>query len=149
MAEKHRFKQNRDFKKRLDEQEENEEGDIRSFTFHSLERQREAAQKRREARSEWRGERGEWRGERKEGGFRKGRSNDESRTERMERRKRLFGTDQDFNDRDTEPRKRGFKGKDGREQRGKDFNRGGDFKGRDFKKRDFKQKKRFDNEDDD
>ena len=34
MAEKHRFKKNREFKKRLEEQEENEEGDIRSFTFH-------------------------------------------------------------------------------------------------------------------
>jgi putative N6-adenine-specific DNA methylase len=34
MAQKHRFKQNREFKKRLEEEEENEEGDIRSFTFH-------------------------------------------------------------------------------------------------------------------
>ena len=34
MAEKHRFKKNRDFKQRLDEQEENESSDIRSFTFH-------------------------------------------------------------------------------------------------------------------
>ncbi len=34
MAEKHRFKKNREFKKRLDEEQENEEGDIRSFTFH-------------------------------------------------------------------------------------------------------------------
>jgi putative N6-adenine-specific DNA methylase len=34
MAEKHRFKKNREFKQRLDEQEENEDGDIRSFTFH-------------------------------------------------------------------------------------------------------------------
>jgi len=34
MAEKHRFKKEREFKKRLDEQEENEDGDIRSFTFH-------------------------------------------------------------------------------------------------------------------
>ena len=34
MAEKHRFKKNREFKKRLDEQEENESADIRSFTFH-------------------------------------------------------------------------------------------------------------------
>ena len=34
MAEKHRFKKNREFKKRLDEDEENEEGDIRSFKFH-------------------------------------------------------------------------------------------------------------------
>ena len=34
MAEKHRFKKNRDFKQRLDEQEENESSDIRSFIFH-------------------------------------------------------------------------------------------------------------------
>ena len=38
MAEKHRFKKNREFKKRLEEQEENETNDIRSFKFHSLER---------------------------------------------------------------------------------------------------------------
>lgn len=36
MAEKHRFKQDRDFKKRLDEAEENEEGDIRTFKFHKI-----------------------------------------------------------------------------------------------------------------
>ncbi|MGN1376049.1 MAG: THUMP domain-containing protein [Prevotella sp.] len=36
MAEKHRFKKNRDFKKRLEEEEENEEGDIRSFKFHHI-----------------------------------------------------------------------------------------------------------------
>ena len=149
MAEKHRFKQNREFKKRLDEQEENEEGDIRSFTFHSLERQREAAQRRREARSDWRGERGE-RGDRNGGGggFGKRRGNDESRAERMERRKRLFGTDRDF--KDDEPRRRDFKGKDGRDRnpRGRD-NRGRDFKGRDFKRKDFKQNDRFNDEDDD
>ena len=34
MAEKHRFKKEREFKKRLEEQEENEDADIRSFTFH-------------------------------------------------------------------------------------------------------------------
>ena len=34
MAEKRRFKKERDFKQRLTEQEENEEADIRSFTFH-------------------------------------------------------------------------------------------------------------------
>ena len=38
MAEKHRFKKNREFKKRLDEEAENEEADIRSFKFHSFER---------------------------------------------------------------------------------------------------------------
>lgn len=37
MAQKHRVKKEREFKRRLDEQEENEEGDIRSFKFHSLE----------------------------------------------------------------------------------------------------------------
>lgn len=37
MAEKHRFKKNREFKKRLDEEEnENEEGDIRTFKFHHI-----------------------------------------------------------------------------------------------------------------
>jgi putative N6-adenine-specific DNA methylase len=41
MAEKHRFKNEREFKKRRSEQEENEEADIRSFKFHSLERRRE------------------------------------------------------------------------------------------------------------
>jgi len=35
MSEKHRFKKEREFKKRLDEQEDNESSDIRSFTFHS------------------------------------------------------------------------------------------------------------------
>lgn len=41
MAEKHRFKKNREFKKRLDEDEENAESDIRSFKFHSIERRRQ------------------------------------------------------------------------------------------------------------
>ena len=34
MAKKHRFKKNREFKERLAHEEENEEGDIRTFTFH-------------------------------------------------------------------------------------------------------------------
>ena len=34
MADKHRFKKVREFKQRLEETEQNEEGDIRSFTFH-------------------------------------------------------------------------------------------------------------------
>ena len=42
MAQKHRFKQNREFKQRLEAQEENEAADIRSFTFHSLEKKRDA-----------------------------------------------------------------------------------------------------------
>ena len=40
MAEKHRFKKNREFKKRVSEEAENEEADIRSFKFHSMERRR-------------------------------------------------------------------------------------------------------------
>lgn len=57
MAEQRRFKKNREFKKRLDEQTENEEADIRSFTFHSLERRREQEEQaqrreRREARKD-------------------------------------------------------------------------------------------------
>lgn len=40
MAEKHRFKKNREFKKRITGEEENEEGDIRTFKFHSMERRR-------------------------------------------------------------------------------------------------------------
>ena len=52
MAQKHRFKKEREFKKRLDEQEENEGGDIRSFKFHSLEKLRDTRtpRKTREAR---------------------------------------------------------------------------------------------------
>ena len=38
LAEKHRFKKNRELKKRLEEDEENAEADIRSFKFRSLER---------------------------------------------------------------------------------------------------------------
>ena len=41
MAQKHRFKENREFKRRLEEDAENEEADIRSFKFHSFERLRE------------------------------------------------------------------------------------------------------------
>lgn len=36
MAQKHRFKKNREFKERLEAEAANEEGDIRSFQFHSL-----------------------------------------------------------------------------------------------------------------
>ncbi len=36
MAEKHRFKKNREFKQRLEEEEENEENDIRSFKFRAF-----------------------------------------------------------------------------------------------------------------
>lgn len=49
MAEKHRFKKNREFKKRLDEDEENAESDIRSFKFHSMERRKKNDERRDDA----------------------------------------------------------------------------------------------------
>ena len=36
MAQKHRFKKNREFKQRLEQEENNEEGDIRTFRFHKF-----------------------------------------------------------------------------------------------------------------
>lgn len=51
MAQKHRFKKEREFKRRLDEQEENEEGDIRSFKFHSLEERPRSDRRDRDDRS--------------------------------------------------------------------------------------------------
>ena len=36
MAEKGRFKKNREFKRRIDEEDDNEEGDIRTFKFHHV-----------------------------------------------------------------------------------------------------------------
>ena len=37
MAQKYRFKKNREFKQRIKDEEVNEEGDIRTFKFHSFE----------------------------------------------------------------------------------------------------------------
>ena len=51
MAEKHRFKKNREFKQRLDEQEENESSDIRSFTFHRHEMESRDSRKPRSPRN--------------------------------------------------------------------------------------------------
>lgn len=78
MAQKHRFKKEREFKKRLDEQEANEEGDIRSFSFHKhdigdlgfrKERTgRNDGDERRTGRNERGGKRFE-RGDREERGF--------------------------------------------------------------------------------
>ena len=59
MAEKHRFKKNREFKQRLDEESENEEGDIRSFTFHHHQidtfKQKESREDKRQSRDNDRG----------------------------------------------------------------------------------------------
>ncbi len=60
MAEKHRFRKEREFKQRLTEQIENEDADIRSFTFHRHELGTDFKEKRipREERGERREERG-------------------------------------------------------------------------------------------
>jgi len=130
MAEKRRFKQNREFKKRLDEQEENEEGDIRSFTFHKH-------------HPAFKGERNERKGER--GSSRDG--YEDSRDKRAARARGEFK--RDFKD-----GKGSFRGKGGFRD-GDDFKggkRGSKFGGgRGFKRGDsgdFKNKKRdFDDED--
>ena len=122
MAEKRRFKAHREFKKRLDEQEENAGGDIRSFTFHSLERQREEEQRREAIR--------------------------EKRAERA-RRFEEFNRDRDDRKRDGNVKRDGFKRSGFKRDRDgfpkDDFKRGG-FKredrfkrDRDFKKGDFKR----------
>ena len=83
MAEKHRFKKNREFKQRLDEQEENEEADIRSFTFHKHDF--------RGDKRDFREERREKRGERKDFGtdhFEKRRERFESKDNRYDRSNR-------------------------------------------------------------
>ena len=48
MAQKHRFRKEREFKRRLDEHEENEEGDIRSFKFHKYDLGRFDTKRRRD-----------------------------------------------------------------------------------------------------
>ena len=103
MAEKHRFKKNREFKQRLEETEQNEEGDIRSFTFHRHELKKDDYKDRRsrEARSERRN--------------REDRDDRRSRENRDDRRNR--GGHERF---DRSGRGRSFgKGKD----KGKDFGR--------------------------
>ncbi len=68
MGEKHRFKKEREFKKRLDEQEENESADIRSFKFHSFERHEDRREDRnfhRDDKRDLRGEKKDFRGDRK------------------------------------------------------------------------------------
>ena len=107
MAEKHRFKKNREFKQRIEETEQNEESDIRSFTFHHHDIEKK---------------------ERRERSFRK---EDSDREERRERRGNYKGgAGKDGHDRfDRNAKGRAF-------GRGKDFGKGKGFgKGKDFVKR--------------
>ena len=99
MAEKHRFKKNRDFKQRLEETEQNEEGDIRSFTFHHHKLEKEERKERRDRRSnDERDERnGDYKGNAKKGGGYKSSPN-RGGHERLDRsgKGRSFGKGKDF-----------------------------------------------------
>ena len=112
MAEKHRFKRHReDFKQRFEQQDENEEGDIRTFQFHSL-RKNDRFDDRRDRRpGEGRRGRdfdGDRRDDRRFGEGRKGRGFDSDRRDRRPdegRRGRGF----DDNRRTRRPAKTGWK----------------------------------------
>ena len=93
-AEKHRFKKEREFKKRLEEQEENEEADIRSFTFHRHDLKKDDRQERRGRREGGREDREERRD--RKGGY-KGTPN-KGGHERFDRsgKGRSFGKGKDF-----------------------------------------------------
>ncbi len=119
MAEKHRFKKNRDFKKRMGEEVQNEDADIRSFTFHKHHpafnehlfkpRKEEREPRRDDRRADFR----------------------RDFNESDDRRK---GWKRDFNDHDDDRRggwKRDFKGRDNDRRGG--FDRDFKGKGRDFK----------------
>ena len=106
MAEKHRFKKEREFKKRLEEQEENEEADIRSFTFHRHEMEKNERSERkgrregkREDREERRDRKGGYKGANKGGHERFDRSG-QSRSfgkgkSFTDKRKRMFEDDEE------------------------------------------------------
>lgn len=108
MAQKHRFKKNREFKQRLDDEEENEAGDIRSFKFHSFEKNYRGElreKKERRPRSEERFSRDGKRFDRGAGKFDKGDKRNTNRSNRFDRnnkrnnsefekRKRRFGNEE-------------------------------------------------------
>ena len=106
VAEKHRFKKEREFKKRLEEQEENEEADIRSFTFHrhDMEKKERSERKgrrdgKREDREERRDRKGGYKGANKGGHERFDRSG-KSRSfgkgkSFTDKRKRMFEDDEE------------------------------------------------------
>ena len=112
MAQKHRFKKEREFKKRITEETENEEDDIRSFKFHTnrfadFEKNREDIRRGNKTRSA-------------------GRRNDDNDDRRSG--KSFKGGDRNFKrgDRNFKRGDRNFKGGDRDFKRGgKDFKRGG------------------------
>ena len=106
MAEKHRFKENRDFKKRLAEAEDNEEGDIRTFKLHKFEFDGRGSRDRERRRDD-----------RDRRDYGRGRRDDHDREERSYSRCR-----RDFDDRGGRNDRRGghdFKGSRNRKDYGK------------------------------
>lgn len=129
MAEKHRFKKEREFKKRIEENEENEGADIRSFKFLSLERSQERGGRRfREDREERRDRYGEC-GERRDD--RRGKRDDRG-GRRFDREERSFGRNERWGDKSFDrDRKRGdrpFNGKGDRRD-GKNYGHNRDNRG--------------------
>ena len=118
MAQKHRFKKEREFKKRVSEETENEEADIRSFQFHSH-RLEDFEKRRNEIR----------RGGRPRVGAAGRRDDDDDR-----KGGRSFGGKRGGDREDRDNKRGGFKGdrKGGRDFGGKRFEKGdkrGGFKG--------------------
>ncbi len=147
MAEKHRFKKNRDFKKHLDEEDENEEGDIRSFKFHSFEKNYKGEPRTFEHGSDHRerGPRNDDRKPRRDRDFDHEERGGERRGSGMRGNRRDHGFD------------RGPRNDDRGNRRDRDFNRGGrksgkfdkggkfDKSGKRFSK-DFDRRRSFDDE---
>ncbi len=112
MAEKIRVRKNRDYQKKMDEQEENEEADIRTFTFRSLERRNEKqrdgehSRERRNFRDSRDNDRSD-RGDRYDRGERRDRGD---REERGDRRQKDFRGNKDFNG--NKPKRDSWKSKD-------------------------------------
>ncbi len=133
MGEKHRFKKEREFKKRIDEQEENEEGDIRSFTFH-----------KHDFRSDKRDDRSERKFSKGPRSFRDDRDERENRGARKEKGEWKNKGGRDRKD------DRGFRGgKGGGSRFSKGENRGGHERfDRSGGKKPYSKRNRFDNDED-
>lgn len=104
MAQKHRFKKNREFKQRLDDEEENEAGDIRSFKFHSFEKNYRGELREKKERRPRNEERFSRDGKRFDRGARKFDKGDKRNTNRSNR----FDRNNKRNNSEFEKRKRRF-----------------------------------------
>lgn len=115
MAEKHRFKKNREFKQRIDEENDNEEGDIRTFTFHHHKiegfKRKEEEDDRRERRGGFEGRRrddrkgGDRRDDRRGGDRRDDRRGGDRRDDRRGNRGGRFDDRKKFDKRRNERRR--------------------------------------------